>query len=46
MHRFFWGDVAVDREARNPSAGETIQIKAAKKLTFGPAKAVKDRVNG
>lgn len=34
------------REGRNPSTGETIQIKAAKKLTFGPAKAVKDRLNG
>jgi len=34
------------REGRNPSTGETIQIKAAKKLTFGPAKAVKNRLNG
>ena len=34
------------REGRNPSTGATIQIKAAKKLTFGPAKAVKDRLNG
>ena len=34
------------REGRNPSTGETIQIKAAKKLSFGPAKAVKDRLNG
>jgi DNA-binding protein HU-beta len=34
------------REGRNPSTGETIQIKAAKKLTFSPAKAVKDRLNG
>lgn len=34
------------REGRNPSTGETIQIKASKKLTFGPAKAVKDRLNG
>lgn len=33
------------REGRNPSPGETIQIKAAKKLTFGSAKAVKDRLN-
>lgn len=33
-------------EGRNPSTGETIQIKPAKKLTFGPAKAVKDRLNG
>ena len=34
------------REGRNPSTGATIQIKAAKKLSFGPAKAVKDRLNG
>ena len=34
------------REGRNPSTGETIQIKAARKLSFGPAKAVKDRLNG
>lgn len=34
------------REGRNPSTGETIQIKAAKKLTFAPAKAVKDKLNG
>lgn len=34
------------REGRNPSTGETIQIKAAKKLAFAPAKAVKDRLNG
>lgn len=34
------------REGRNPSTGETIRIKAAKKLGFTPAKAVKDRLNG
>src|SRR3546814_4806422 len=34
------------REGRNPSTGETIQIKASKKLGFSPAKAVKDRLNG
>ena len=34
------------REGRNPSTGETIQIKASKKLGFGPAKAIKDRLNG
>ncbi|QJU58415.1 HU family DNA-binding protein [Sphingomonas sp. AP4-R1] len=34
------------REGRNPSSGETIQIAASKKLTFAPAKAVKDRLNG
>lgn len=34
------------REGRNPAAGATIQIAAAKKLTFDPAKAIKDRLNG
>jgi DNA-binding protein HU-beta len=34
------------REGRNPSTGETIQIKASKKLRFGVAKAIKDRLNG
>ncbi|MBH1998472.1 MAG: HU family DNA-binding protein [Sphingomonadaceae bacterium] len=34
------------REGRNPSTGETIQIAASKKLTFAPAKAVKDLLNG
>ena len=34
------------REGRNPSTGATIQIAASKKLTFAPAKAVKDRLNG
>lgn len=34
------------REGRNPSTGATIAIAAAKKLTFAPAKAVKDRLNG
>lgn len=34
------------REGRNPSTGETIQIAAAKKLTFVPAKAVKDALKG
>lgn len=34
------------RQGRHPSTGKTIQIKAAKKLTFGSAKAVKDRLNG
>lgn len=33
------------REGRNPSTGETIQIAASKKLTFAPAKAVKDKLN-
>jgi DNA-binding protein HU-beta len=34
------------REGRNPATGETIQIAASKKLTFAPAKAVKDLLNG
>jgi len=33
------------REGRNPANGETIQIAASKKLTFAPAKAVKDKLN-
>ena len=38
-------DVAA-REGRNPATGETISIKASKKLTFTPAKVIKDRLNG
>ncbi|MFT3965141.1 MAG: HU family DNA-binding protein [Sphingobium sp.] len=34
------------REGRNPATGETMQIKASKKLAFTPAKAVKDKLNG
>ncbi len=34
------------RQGRNPATGETIDIAAAKKLTFAPAKAVKDLLNG
>ncbi|MDF0545770.1 HU family DNA-binding protein [Sphingobium sp. H39-3-25] len=34
------------REGRNPATGETIQIAAAKKLAFTPAKALKDKLNG
>jgi len=33
------------RQGRNPSTGETIEIAAARKLTFAPAKAVKDALN-
>ncbi len=33
------------REGRNPSTGATIQIAAAKKLGFTPAKAIKDKLN-
>ena len=34
------------REGRNPATGATMQIAASKKLTFTPAKAVKDQLNG
>ena len=34
------------REGRNPATGEAIQIAASRKLTFVPAKAVKDALNG
>jgi DNA-binding protein HU-beta len=34
------------REGRNPSTGATIQIAASKKITFAPAKAVKDKLKG
>jgi DNA-binding protein HU-beta len=35
-----------EREGRNPSTGATIKIAASKKLTFTPAKAIKDALNG
>ena len=34
------------REGRNPATGEAITIKASKKLTFAPAKSIKDKLNG
>ena len=34
------------REGRNPSTGATVQIAASKKVSFQPAKALKDRING
>ena len=34
------------REGRNPSSGATIKIAASKKLSFAPAKAIKDALNG
>ena len=34
------------REARNPSTGATIQVAAGKRVTFQPAKALKDKLNG
>jgi len=35
-----------EREGRNPANGEKIKIAASKKITFAPAKAVKDALNG
>ncbi|KQM20430.1 HU family DNA-binding protein [Novosphingobium sp. Leaf2] len=35
-----------EREGRNPATGEAMTIKASKKLSFTPAKAVKDKLNG
>jgi DNA-binding protein HU-beta len=35
-----------EREGRNPASGEKIKIAASRKLTFAPAKAVKDSLNG
>ncbi len=34
-----------EREARNPSTGATIKVAAARKVTFQPAKALKDALN-
>ena len=36
---------APEREARNPATGATIKVAAAKKLSFMPAKALKDALN-
>ena len=33
------------REGRNPSTGAVVQIAASKKITFQPAKALKDKLN-
>ncbi len=33
------------REGRNPATGEAMKIAASKKLTFTPAKAIKDALN-
>lgn len=35
-----------ERDGRKPSTGEKIKIAASKKLTFSPAKAIKDALNG
>ena len=34
-----------ERDGRNPSTGATVKIAASKKLTFAPAKALKDALN-
>lgn len=34
------------REGRNPATGETLTIAASRKLSFTPAKALKDALNG
>lgn len=34
------------REGRNPATGAAMTIAASKKLSFAPAKAVKDKLNG
>lgn len=34
-----------EREARNPATGATIKVAAARKLSFVPAKALKDALN-
>jgi len=35
-----------EREGRNPASGEKIKIAASRKLTYLPAKAVKELLNG
>jgi DNA-binding protein HU-beta len=34
------------RDGRNPATGGTIKIAASRKLSFAPAKPVKDALNG
>ena len=34
------------RTGRNPQTGEAVQVAASKKVSFQPAKALKDAVNG
>jgi DNA-binding protein HU-beta len=34
-----------EREGRNPATGEKMTVAASKKLTFAPAKALKDALN-
>lgn len=33
------------RDGRNPATGEPMKIKASNKLTFAPAKGIKDKLN-
>ncbi|WP_341021089.1 HU family DNA-binding protein [Brevundimonas diminuta] len=35
-----------EREGRNPATGEAMTIKAATKISFKPAKGLKDKFNG
>jgi DNA-binding protein HU-beta len=35
-----------ERGGRNPTSGEKIKIAASRKLTYSPAKAVKELLNG
>ncbi len=37
---------SAEREGRNPATGAAMTIAASKKLSFAPAKAVKDALNG
>jgi len=39
-------DFRPEREGRNPASGEKIKIDASRKLTYLPAKAVRDLLNG
>ena len=34
-----------EREGRNPSTGETMTIAPGKKMSFAPAKGVKEKLN-
>lgn len=35
-----------ERQGRNPATGEAITIAASRKISFAPAKQVRDRLNG
>jgi DNA-binding protein HU-beta len=41
-----WHLISTARKGRNPFTGETIQIKASKKVRFLPAKALKETISG